>query len=277
MPGFWTEWGGFMALQKRIRMKNGRRRVSGGFTLVEVVLSLGILTTAILGAMMAVYGNHRQNRLTVMEITARNVMRAQVEEIMSVATDAMSEAPPTGVAKLEAAQGILRYYASDEMRAETVVGPGGVDSAKVFFDDGHLICLFSIPDAGFSGRESGENGTEKQLLFNRRALGRMTLYLDETRVGPDDTATAMWNDLGTGTGGVTTGFDMDGDGAIRTPSFTASFSLLRDSPQDTGIKQLPIDIEVFFFDNESHDRLIYSTRRRMVAASSYDLSSMLDG
>jgi prepilin-type N-terminal cleavage/methylation domain len=214
---------GKMAIIPKKCMTGSTRNRQAGFTLLEVMFAMGIMATAILGAMMAVYGSHRQTQLTAMEITARNSIRGQIEEVMSVAAEHGKEIG-------HVAQGILSYYADNDVARLQVPGPGGVDTDKVFIDDGNLVCLFVIPQVAEAPRDvAGGGAGVRRMVPNYRAVGRMTMYLDETKVGPDPDAVAhmdqvrdedkIWSDLKREADGgkvQKTGFDMNGDGILET-------------------------------------------------------------
>jgi hypothetical protein len=107
------------------------------------------------------------------------------------------------------------------------------------------------------------------------AVGTIRFYLDETSVAPPEGAEQIWRDLGDGTGGQAYGFDMNQDGEIGPPQASASMALLKNNPAALGIIQMPIDIVVTFFADETHKVEIYSQARRLVIAESRDLPSLL--
>ena len=247
------------------------RRASGGFSLVEVILALGIMTMAIVTTLMAVYGSHRKSQQTAMEITARNAIRGQIEEVLSVGAQ---YGPEFG----EVAQGVLYYYCTDSV-ASSSVAPNPALQTKTSQDGYKLIVRFPIPESASSVRRVSQTSDTKALMQNAKAEGVMTIYLDETEVGPDALSPNLWADLGQGTGNAASGFDMDGNGKIEAPAYVQSglMALLRTKPQETGVSRLPIDLRVSYYNNASHERELFSVRRRIVVGNGVDMSALFDG
>lgn len=268
------------AQKMRNRAKLGRRfsrSGSGGMTLIEISISVGILSLVLASSLSAAISTHNRNRLIATEIAARNAMRKQIEEVMSVATDYAFT-----VHNGEAALGTLAFYARDPYAAEEIVGPGGEPMVRTYMEDGRMISLFSVPEPGSpsralpGGSEEGSKSDRKAKEY-RGGYGRIIMYLDETDVPPAPNTDMMWEDLGDNDNWLEDGFDMNGDGKIEHPTIPITQNTLRNSLIGVDIKRLPIDVEVHYFNNEKQSQEIYSITRRMIVSNSYNLSSLLEG
>lgn len=122
--------------------KKGR----AGITLLEIVFSFGILATALVITLSSVFASHYRNQILATEITARNVVQAQIEEILSISTEYAHKYSDAAVGT--AAIGTLGYYATSAVADMQLHDVGGslVDAVKV--DDGALVRLFPVPNVG---------------------------------------------------------------------------------------------------------------------------------
>lgn len=243
---------------------------TAGMTLLEVVMTMAVLGAVVVAGTGYVLSAHWRTQLAGVEITARNSMRLQLEELMAVATDNATKHE-------EAALAVLDYYANADFADGTLTAPGGASVARVTVGEGKLVYLFPITEAAASMRRPAA-GTVKTAAPSGRAVGRMTMYLDETKVLPAPGVAEIWRDLGDGDGGLATGFDLNGNGEIEARNAGVTLSALRaGGVGQLGIAQLPIDVEVFFYNNDRHEVLVHSTSRRIVMTGRVDHSSLLEG
>ena len=72
---------------------------------------------------------------------------------------------------------------------------------------------------------------------------------------------------------------MNGDGKINAPASPITLANIKNKAtrEKIDITQLPIDIEVTFYNNQDHDEVVYSTTRRIIVSNKSDLSFLLEG
>lgn len=241
---------------------------SAGFTLVETVFSIGILALVIIVSNMAIMSATRLNRTMAMQAIAEDWMRLKAEEVQAIARDSARRGKV-------AAQAVLFHYGAGGYAAldssspsDTLpLGPGGTQIPKAYLDSEgkRLICHFSLPiPGGESGLFAGINaGIAGPMVPDRRAVGRMVFYLDETLVPAGNADGTVWRDRGLGDAVHSAGFDMNRDGAL-TPRESMPAPADFREPRRFGILQLPVDISVVYFDDDTHKRVLFDRAQRIV-------------
>lgn len=240
-----------------------RGRGEGGFTLLEVVMAVAILTLVFLATLLELFAVVRQNRLTAMEITATNVMRRQLEEAVAAAGDNQKAAKG-------AAKGVVRYLMAIRDRLDTRAA--GAYPVVVATDRaaGTITYEFVVPAPGSASRDLTSAAADEQNAYDR-ARGRMIVYLRENAVPTDF---SVWNNMKAGTTGPTparlAGFDMNGDGKLDGDFLALTENAMGgvDRYAETSMFSLPVRFQVDFYPSvaaKNADRPFYtSTRNRII-------------
>lgn len=147
------------------------------------------------------------------------------------------------------------------------LGPNGalVPKAHLDVEGRRLVCRFSLPVPGgenglSAGVDAGIAGSQAPDL---QAVGEVVLYLDETLVPAGNPQGVVWRDRGLGDSVRLAGFDMNRDGEV-TPRETMPAPADFREPRRFGILQLPVDINVTYFDDETHERVLFTRTQRIV-------------
>lgn len=203
-----------------------RRKHSAGMTLFEVVVAVGILTAVLLAFLQSQASMLLVNQMTKYETSGTNVIRRQLEEIISMAYDSKDKAG--GVAK-----GLVYYLREMKKRLDAS------SPVSVALNGGVLTYTFLVPEPGWSSFRGGEVSESKS------ATGVLRIYLREQDV---PAGFRDWGDLeadGSITPSGISGFDMDGNFKY-TDDFTALFAdgaLFGQS----GLKVLPVQAEIKYY------------------------------
>lgn len=266
------------------------RRARAGLTLIELVLATGLLTVVLLYTMLALMSLVRLNRLTALEITATNAMRSQIEEVMTVARDNVGRDDITNQARA-----VIHYYGTEFRNEKIALGPLSdydygfgddveekdkdyinIDRVVLAGDGNKLTYYFGVPGPGDASRISNDGELEGQVMSSR-GVGTMVIYLDEQSVPPaeevDSNWAFMWKDLGVEKERIQKGFDMNRDGHIdnkridgttREKITQALLNDAEDFDEEVDIVQVPIDITITYFTNETHTGQELSLTRRII-------------
>jgi hypothetical protein len=230
------------------------------------MIAMTLIAAAVIITLVGLIGLLQEDRTVEVQVTATGAIRSQTEEIVSVAADAKS------MDSLAAA--VIQYYATtfDRDNEKIPLGPDGAVLPRVELvdDNSKLLYRFPIRYPGDATRTS-----TGEFDVNRNAVGTITFYLDETAVKAPDDAAQVWQDLGDGSGGLASGFDMNQDGEITPQTAAISMALLKNDPMALGILQMPVDIRVMFYNDPRHTLLAYSQARRIVITESRDRSAFL--
>lgn len=254
-----------MAHRQRVK---GLRPPSDGFTLVETLISIAVLALVIVVSTMTIMSATRTNRIMAMQSVAGDWMRLKAEEVHAIAGDSARRGKVS-------AQAVLFHYgagghakldgsAPDDMLP---LGPNGAQMSKAHLDayGRRLICRFSLPVPGnesglFNGVNAGVGGP---MIPDLRAVGQLVFYLDETKVPAGNPQGVVWQDRGLGDTVKQAGFDMNRDGEITSRDKAPTPSDFRE-PRRFGILQLPVDIIVTYYDDETHERVLFERVQRVV-------------
>lgn len=240
-----------------------RRRLFGpnsGMTLVEVVVGVGILITAVLvtlGFIMRLVAQNRQTAMDIAGLQAVNQMAGEIEELV--------DATPSGEV---IAHSIVKHF--KELPAENLdIGPFNKSSnsyatlPRVEDDNvnGCLVYRFWVPAPG----DSRYLETDSRFKKNHRAVGEMRIFLNETILNNDFLTGFSWTDLSK-TPLTTSGMDLDLNGSLND-------NLLH-SYDD--VKQLAIMIDVVYYTDESHQTEAYRTWRNIMVTKIRDATKNID-
>ncbi|MDR1535393.1 MAG: type II secretion system GspH family protein [Planctomycetota bacterium] len=237
----------------------GRR----GMTLLEIVISLGILSVALLSTLGLVMSVVEKNKLTGLEISALHTLNQQMELVLGLADDNLT---PEGE-RINKAHSVLKRFRDFFGGAPAIgIGPNGAERERLEEDPagGRLVYRFWVPAPG----QSQWLESDPRFRPNRLAEGEMSFYLDEYQVNETILPAAgkgfLWRRL---EGGVpvedpeAAGFDMNLDGAIN------------DAPaplEDIDIAQLLINITLIYYSEEDHRNELHRLSRFMMITDIVD-------
>lgn len=226
-----------------------------GFTLLEVMIGLLLMTGMLLGFSYMALGSANLNRKTELLVTATNIIDGQMGAVISAAADNKSSGH--GQAK-----GFVLYL----RKLEEIVRLRPDYPIKVEYNAGRGILRYEFPVAA-PGLVVGDMKTVTNLPVDKRhyMLGRgiMHVYLKESDVPEmfrswDDCQQAVNpGDPDTWTGVTKTYFDMNSDG-----DGNDDFSNLLTIPEvgypAVDLKMLPVSITVMYYPNIKYKNLSYA-------------------
>lgn len=229
--------------------RTGSRRPCGsraGFTLVEAMFSVTILflaTVFVLGFVMNMIWRNRQMSMQVAGLQAINDMMGEIEDLGDTAD-----------ASQTAAFVIVDHYQNMATAGETInIGPGRTALARVANDaaNGRLLYRFWVPEPG----ESRYLPTDARFTPNHKAVGEMSIYLNETTLRTTILPRFSWTDQGGGP--VPPG----GGGLDINLNNSFDDNLLNNYAD---VEQLAITIDVNYYNDELHRSQIFSTSRNIL-------------
>lgn len=252
----------------------------GGFTLIEVIISIGILATIMAYTLKLHMTMIQVNRVSSMVVDATNQVRTQGEEAVAAARE--SEL----ATKYGLATAVLQHYAS-QFKGKTIeVGGETLDAVSLSDDKKQMVYRFNLSQSELNDTDafrSEQYREQYQAGVARR--GEMVFYLAEADVPPapadvtgstSTLANVIWRDLGAGTGSRAVGFDINRDGEIKStiPALINSVSDLTNAEKLAGlnIRQLPVDVTIHYYTPGSL-QLLYTTSRRLILMDEDNLLS----
>jgi prepilin-type N-terminal cleavage/methylation domain-containing protein len=258
---------------KTMAMAAGKREAGvvfrpgrGGFTLLEVMVAMGVLLIGVCAGFYILMGTIRENRTSRMQILANFIISAKADELYS---QGLIDKYLVG----DLAPAAICHYANEFDGRSFRLGETGVevDSLELAGGGGALIHRFPIGVADDPLRSDNE--------FKSRIVGTMVFHLDETGVDPVSGGKMIWRDLGINENGETLdrGFDLNLDGKITAPVTTPTLAILRLNPANLGIRQAPVDITITFYSDNRRSAEIYSLTRRIVLTEMKGGAGVLEG
>lgn len=261
-------------------------------TLIEVMLAIGIFTTALLWSMSGIFGSIAANRAVSRELSGNLAVNAQTEEVQAVINEATRIAASSTAGDLvelhgQKAQAVVKYYGTKiATPGSTVgdngiaVGPNGLVLPRVEIDNviGALVYRFPVPAPGETSRTVLRSAPDvNRFAMYRRGYGEMFIYLDETKIPTRKVEEPVsWGGIdGSPVEQATVAFDLDSDGSIAAHNggvFTED-DVANPHRIGAGLKRVVIDIVVRYYNNESHAREVTTLERRMFVAGSFENSS----
>lgn len=225
--------------------KSKMRKSGRGFTLLEVVVSMAILSVVALGSLYTSGNLVRLNRLTVMEIAAANAVSAEMFRIERIAHNSLN-VEGAGFSET-AAEGLIYYL---RRKAGELGGEAAdvVQFTRIDLENGILRCEFPVATPGLvkmgSITISGANADNPQRYYG---VGIMNIYLREVDVPPEFYAwSTLVNGGGTPNTGSPTHFSMDDDDSSNS-DYTALFT--RGTNTGSSLLTLPIEFEVRYYNS----------------------------
>lgn len=263
-------------------------------TLLEVMLAIGMFTTALIWSMTGIYSSIAANRAVSRELSGNLAINTQVEEVQAVINEASRAAASSNSGDLLSqhgakAQTLVKYYGTKLAKVGSTagddglaIGANGAVLPRVEIDNtlGALVYRFPVAAPGESARVDVQSSSSAgKLNMYDKGLGEMRIYLDETKI-----PTRKIQDLVSwgGIGGspveqATLVFDLDGDGKIAAHNggvFT-EYDLANPDKIGAGLKEAVIDVLVRYYNNAAHTQEISTVERRMFVAGSFENSSSL--
>lgn len=237
----------------------GRRRYGkrAGMTLIEIVISIGILSlvlTAVVGALMQ---NVRRNRQLSMIVTGMQTINEVVGEI-----EDLTDSTKSGETYAHA---IVDYFT--KKTSETIdIGPNRttLDRAEIDNTEGCLVYRFWVPTPGSPNYPE----TDSRFQPNHKAIGEMKIYLDEDilNTGILPLPGYSWTDLTHAAVPASDGLDLNLNGKFDD-------NLLNNYAK---VKQLVIIFTVTFYSDEKHNSVVASTTRDILVTRIKDATKDVD-
>lgn len=214
-----------------------------GMTLIEVLLSMGILAVSITVSGGYLMDNVRQNRQMAMAIAGLQAINEVVGEIEDLA-DATSLNDTL-------ARAVVEHF--DNKTGETLaIGPHGavLNRAENNASEGCLIYRFWVPAPG----QSKFLEIDSRFVPNHKAVGEMRIYLDESRLNANLLSRFSWTDLSNDPVPSTSGIDLDLNGS-KTDNLLNNYA---------DVKQLAIVFDVIFYSDLTHRHEVHRSSRNIL-------------
>lgn len=242
----------------------------GGFTLLEVMLAMGIFSIVMVAFLQILMGVHRTNAAMMASMTANSVIRSQADEAVGVAVENVDKVMKTVDNKVVGsyARSLVHFYGT-QIDGTLPIGPNGESIDRLELENGNreLVYRFAVPEPGSYSRyvadtQTWSGGAEPgDLIPYTRGFGEMRIYLDETAIpvqGDMPTGEGIGNgtivwDTRNNTGDA-------GDGET-TNAFTGLASLAN---PPTNYSRAFADITVFYFDDPGHTQALSVNTRRIL-------------
>lgn len=258
-----------------------RESDKSGFTMVEVMVSIAVLTMVLVAFLQVLMSVHHANAAITTSITASSAIRSQADEAMAAASENV---------KLfnNYARSLVNYYGTQVASIDSISGddalpirPNGVAIPKVALEDGNrvLVYRFVVPAPGSFSRSVVVSGGSAQqvgeVIPYDNGLGEMRIYLDESAVplqGPLSSREplldtwnneAVWNTIGSNKG--------DGEDGNLVSDSAISFSGRADFVNPPRrLNRVFIDIVVTYYRDATHTHEVVADSRRIVITGSLD-------
>lgn len=255
-------------------MKTLCARRKKGFTIIELVVCIGITAfffAAILALLMSIV---MQNRMTQLQVAGLMAARSTAEEILSIANSADRRAAMKGSADSTSSSAIQYLsYLKESDYLKTL----GLTANAANATGGTIVLDYYINTVGFAPRDqdgkllrgeanNSSTGVAKSddKARDGKAKVKITIYVDESKVpktpNGSDVNKSLWE------GAKEEGFDMNGDGKIDNGSLIDSnlhWVLEGVNSNYRRITQMPVDIQVTM-NHPSYRMMSYTTDYRVI-------------
>ena len=252
-----------------------------GFTLLEIMMAMGIFSIVILAFLQILMSVHRTNKALAASMTANSVIRTQADEALGAAAE-------NAAAFGNYARSFVNYYGTQIAIVNSLaiedtlpIGPNGTRVPRVRFENGdrELIYTFAVPEPGFSSRYVATTQTWSDgaapgdLIPYPYGIGELRVYLSESAMpnkqGDLTGRPPITNSQNVEVAWETRGNDGDtGDALFENEAgvvFNGEASL-RNPPE--GLNRIFADITVTYFEDPEHiNPLSINTRRLLVIGS----------
>lgn len=249
-------------------------RGKGGFTLLEVMLAMGIFSIVMVAFLQILMGVHRTNAALTASMTANSVIRSQADEALGAAVE-------NAAAFGNYARSLVNFYGTQIAAVNSTadadslpIGPNGAKVSRVTLENSgnELVYRFAVPEPGFYSRYLADTQTWSDgadagdLVLYTRGVGEMRIYLDESVMPRQGNLTSreelegyiIWE---------TKSKDGDaGDGEL-TNEFTGVASLA--NPPESFTRAFA-DITVIYYDDPAQTRTVSINTRRILVIGSID-------
>lgn len=231
-------WNDIAAAQSGRSERMASRKSHAGFTLVEVVMALGILSAIALGSFYTFYDVSRANRASEKYIAASGAVQNQLNFISGIARNITT----AGITRGMAGAPILYFQQMAASRDDA-------DDFRIALDgQGVLSYEFPVPVPGQNpNRLSGGGALETNVSNMGRGL--VKIYLNEANV---PSYYSSWNNLSLSgsqestTPGGTSHYNMGegGDASDYSSLFTATSA---SAYETSDLRSLPFSIEIRYY------------------------------
>lgn len=234
-----------------ISNKNRIKKSSAGFTLLEIVVSLSILSMVTVGSLYATGNMVKLNKLSMLELAASSVIDSEMARMTSISANRTHQSYGGGTAK--AFVYYLKHYSeylkdeadASQYRFDRIGMRNGTDSSGV------LIFEFPVPTPGYA-RISSLSLADAQ-RGDLIGVGCMEVYLDESEVPEEFFRWSRVEEGGivTDPSAMLTFFDMNNDEAnggnfvnLYNPGNSSDYG-------GSGLRNLPIRLNVRYYNTFS--------------------------
>ncbi len=263
------------------------RARSGGFTLIEMMIAMAVVTVVITGFLYVLMSAHAANTSLAASMTANAVLRAQEEEAVAAAA--------AGASTLGAARALVVYYGtiaplgSTEDDESLPIGPNGdrVPMVRLENSNNELVYRFAVPEPGDFHRKTKNAAGGYDRVFYDRGIGEMRIYLNESAIPPKRVVqgsfapsgavttnaagnTISWTQLGENPGATDDGELRDAAEDVFTGTVDAD--ALKNPPEE--LTRVFADITVTYYADPAHTRRLSLNERRVLVTGSADESAL---
>lgn len=199
-----------MALILNTSKPRKNRRRSAGFTLVEVMISMGVFTMSMLSFFNLCMSTVQMNRKTSQSIAALNVITDRYNEIIGAATN------PSTVSAVGDSPAKALLVAMQDKHDFLKTAPSGFPYSVTLNATKHvLVYEFMVPSPGYRNYQLDEDEDDIEKYRDQFARGALLIYLKERAVPQ---RFVDWQNVTSG--GVSAG---------------ASFFRMRENPDDASL------------------------------------------
>ena len=226
-----------------------------GMTLIEIILSLGILTVVITSSIGFLMQNIRMNRQLSMQVVGLQAVNDMIGEIEDLADSAPKDKT--------FAYTIVDYF-NQKIGENIDIGPNRtlLARAEKVPAEGCLLYRFWIMTPGAPMYSESDS----RFSPNRRAVGEMRIYLNEALLNGAVLSSYPWTDLSSAPVTIEKGMDLDLNG-IKTDNLLNNYA---------DVKQLAISFNVNFYGDDTHKDEIFSYRRDILITRIKDATKGFD-
>lgn len=264
---------------------NKARVKYSGFTLIEVMLAMGIVAIVMAAFLQILMSVHRSNTAIAASITANSAIRSLADEALAVATENAHRFDGNF------ARAFVNHYGASLPALDLPIGPNGSNVPRIrreFINNRlALTYTFAVPEPGSFSRyvstQPWSNGAaDGQLIPYQYGIGQMVIYLNESGMPAGNLDGSLSSEAPAVNGGgqpvmwITEGArnGEPGDGILQNaPGVVISGTAdLVNPPQ--GLNRIFADITVTYFEDAAHTRTLAVNERRILIIGSLNTQEL---
>lgn len=249
------------------------RTKTAGFTLIEVMIAMVIITIVAIGFLYVLMSARNANTVLTASMTANSVLRAHAERALAVAAANADLFEGSRARAFVAAYGSLPPLGppKPDIEEQLPIDANGGNMELVELQNGgkELVYRFAVPEPGDFYRKDA--ATDEPIYYDR-GFGEMRIYLDESRI-PDLKVTegSFAPPVAAGAAGADTAWaqlggnpgDAASDGKLENlfPG-TINAAAVRNPP--ASLTRVFADLTVTYFSDPGHTRRLTVNERRIL-------------